>query len=160
MEVNNSSMNGITSPTLNWIYHWSMFPRLIFHTWIWTNCLLHLMAILMKVSQAISWTPSWVSCMNSNSLFTTVLRNLQWARRKRGYWPTMYIMLEAMMALLSLPFFCSQSPSKSWENNNCVKTVHYGTMDQNVSHHPLKENLTKGKLFKNFIRGRVKNGLR
>merc|ERR1719211_498893 len=51
--------------------------------------------------------------MNSNSLFTTVFRNLQWALRNLGYWPTMYMMLEAMMALLSFPFFCSHSPSKS-----------------------------------------------
>ena len=71
------------------------------------------MAILMNVSHAMSWTPSWVSCMNSNSLFTTVLRNLQCALRNLGYWPTMYMMLEAMMALLSFPFFCSHSPSKS-----------------------------------------------
>merc|ERR1719384_406528 len=51
--------------------------------------------------------------MNSNSLLTTVLRNLQWARKNRGYWPTMYIMLEAIIALLSLPFFCSHMPRSS-----------------------------------------------
>jgi len=34
-------------------------------------------------------------------------------RRKRGYWPTMYMMLEAMTALLSLPRFISQRPSRS-----------------------------------------------
>jgi hypothetical protein len=39
-----SSMNGITSPT-----------------WTWTKCLRHFWAILINVSQAISWTPSWVS---------------------------------------------------------------------------------------------------
>ncbi len=60
-----------------------------------------------------TWTPSCVSCMNSKSLLTTVLRNLQWALRKRGYCPTMYMMLEAMMALLSFPFFCSHNPNRS-----------------------------------------------
>ena len=33
--------------------------------------------------------------------------------RNRGYWPTMYMMLEAMIALLSLPRFCSHNPSSS-----------------------------------------------
>ena len=33
----------------------------------------------MKVSHAMSWTPSCVSCMNSNSLFTTVFKNFQCA---------------------------------------------------------------------------------
>merc|ERR1719507_878352 len=51
--------------------------------------------------------------MNSKSLLTTVFRNLQCARRNRGYWPTMYMMFDAMIALLSLPFFCSHNPSKS-----------------------------------------------
>ena len=36
-------------------------------------------------------TPGCVSCMNSKSLLTTVLRNFQCARRKRGYWPTTYL---------------------------------------------------------------------
>lgn len=36
-------------------------------------------------------TPGCVSCMNSNSLFTTVFRNFQWLRRNRGYWPTTYL---------------------------------------------------------------------
>ena len=52
-------------------------------------------------------------CMNSNSLLTTVFKKRQWARRKRGYWPTTYMMLDAMIALLSLPRFCSHSPSSS-----------------------------------------------
>jgi hypothetical protein len=43
-------------------------------------------------------TPGWVSCMNSKSLFTTVFRNFQWARRKRGYCPTTYMMLLAITA--------------------------------------------------------------
>merc|ERR1719163_777649 len=51
--------------------------------------------------------------MNSKSLFTTVLRNFQWARRNRGYCPTTYIILEAMQALLPLPRLTSQSPSRS-----------------------------------------------
>merc|ERR1719500_2030184 len=51
--------------------------------------------------------------MNSNSLLTTVFRNLQCALRNLGYCPTMYMMLDVMIALLSLPFFCSHSPSKS-----------------------------------------------
>lgn len=118
-----SSMKGITSPTCTWM-KWR----------------LHFWAILMKVSHAMSWTPSWVSdersvwlrliqqpelsssvvnsllspCMNSKSLLTTVLRNFQWALRKRGYWPTIYMMLEAMIALLSFPLFCSHKPSRSW----------------------------------------------
>lgn len=36
-------------------------------------------------------TPGCVSCMNSNSLLTTVFRNFQWLRRKRGYCPTTYL---------------------------------------------------------------------
>lgn len=52
-------------------------------------------------------------CMNSNSLFTTVFKNFQCALKNLGYCPTMYIILEAIMALLSLPFFCSHNPSKS-----------------------------------------------
>merc|ERR1719427_505127 len=51
--------------------------------------------------------------MNSKSLLTTVFRNLQCALKNLGYWPTIYMMLEAMMALLSFPFFCSHRPSKS-----------------------------------------------
>ena len=54
-------------------------------------------------------------CMNSKSLLTTVFRNLQWALRNLGYWPTTYMMLDAMMALLSLPLFCSHNPNKSGE---------------------------------------------
>ena len=59
--------------------------------WLMTNLRLHLWQILRKVSQAMSWTPGCVSCMNSNSLLTTVFRNFQWLRRKRGYWPTTYL---------------------------------------------------------------------
>ena len=47
---------------------------------------------------ASTWTPSCVSCMNSNSLLTTVFKNLQCALKKRGYWPTMYIILDAIIA--------------------------------------------------------------
>ena len=35
--------------------------------------------------------------------------------RNLGYWPTMYMMFDAMIALLSFPFFCSHNPSKSWK---------------------------------------------
>lgn len=76
------------------------------------------MTILINVSQAISWTPSWVSCINSNSLLITVLRNFQWARKKRGYWPTIYMISDAITALLSLPLFCSTRPRRS---KNCSK---------------------------------------
>mmetsp|Transcript_38102 Transcript_38102/g.44363 ORF Transcript_38102/g.44363 Transcript_38102/m.44363 type:complete len:206 (+) Transcript_38102:1991-2608(+) len=51
--------------------------------------------------------------MNSKSLFTTVFKNFQCALRKRGYWPTTYIMFEATTALLSFPLLCSQRPNKS-----------------------------------------------
>lgn len=129
-----SSMKGMTSPTCTW-----------------TKCLRHFCEILMNVSHAMSWTPSWVSaqkirrvilnhaisqtkcfplslkhiaihtsdpvgnspCMNSKSLLTTVFKNFQCARRNRGYWPTTYMMFEAMIALLSLPRFCSHNPSRS-----------------------------------------------
>ncbi len=40
-------------------------------------------------------TPGCVSCMNSKSLLTTVFRNFQWLRRKRGYWPTTYLRRDA-----------------------------------------------------------------
>jgi len=52
-------------------------------------------------------------CINSNNLLTTVFRNFQCARRNLGYCPTTYMILDAIMALLSFPFFCSQRPSKS-----------------------------------------------
>mmetsp|Transcript_14687 Transcript_14687/g.30386 ORF Transcript_14687/g.30386 Transcript_14687/m.30386 type:complete len:208 (-) Transcript_14687:29-652(-) len=68
----------------------------------------------------MSCTPGCVSCMNSNSLFTTVLRNFQCARRKRGYCPTTYMMLLAITALLSLPRVISHKPSRSlitWTKN-------------------------------------------
>lgn len=119
-----SSINGITSPT-----------------WTCTKCLRHFWAILMNVSQAMSWTPSWVSnkiktftyflfnkimkiklstmskwdlpCMNSNSLFTTVFKNFQCALKNLGYWPTMYMIFDAIIALLSLPLFCSHNPKRS-----------------------------------------------
>jgi hypothetical protein len=42
-------------------------------------------------TRAPTCTPGCVSCMNSNSLLTTVLRNFQWARRNLGYWPTTYL---------------------------------------------------------------------
>lgn len=56
-------------------------------------------------------------CMNSNNLLTTVLRNLQCALRNLGYCPTTYIILLAIMALLSFPRFCSHSPNKSYNKN-------------------------------------------
>lgn len=57
--------------------------------------------------------------MNSKSLLTTVFRNFQCCRKKRGYCPTTYMMLLAMMALLSLPLFCSHKPNKScWKKND------------------------------------------
>ena len=41
--------------------------------------------------------------MNSNSLFTTVFKNFQWLRRKRGYWPTTYLQhAQEHLQLLSL----------------------------------------------------------
>lgn len=97
-----------------------------------TKCLRHFCAILMNVSQAMSCTPknqherlkqplkgnkgsqpSWVSCMNSKSLLTTVLRNFQCAFKNRGYWPTIYIIFAATTALLSFPRFISHNPSRS-----------------------------------------------
>mmetsp|Transcript_48320 Transcript_48320/g.114985 ORF Transcript_48320/g.114985 Transcript_48320/m.114985 type:complete len:234 (+) Transcript_48320:1624-2325(+) len=81
--------------------------------WCLTNCSLHRWQIFRNVSHAMSCTPGCVSCMNSKFLFTTVLRNFQWARRKRGYCPTTYMMLEAMTALLSFPRVISHSPSRS-----------------------------------------------
>ena len=56
---------------------------------------------------------SHLPCMNSKFLLTTVLRNLQWALRNLGYCPTTYIILLAMIALLSFPLFCSHRPSRS-----------------------------------------------
>jgi hypothetical protein len=87
-------------------------------TWRITNFRLHFCTIFKNVSQAISWknklnfgaiiqwyyentdlpqiqtltcTPGCVSCINSNSLLTTVLRNFQWALKNLGYWPTTYL---------------------------------------------------------------------
>ena len=91
-----SSMNGTASPSCTI-----------------TNFFLHFSAILRKVSTAMSCTPGCFSCMNSNSLSTTVRRNFQCARRKRGYCPTTYMMLDATTALLLLPFLVSHSSSRS-----------------------------------------------
>ena len=62
------------------------------------NFRLHLWQIFRKVSQAMSWTPGCISCMNSNSLFTTVFRNFQWFRRNRGYCPTTYLQMHSLMS--------------------------------------------------------------
>jgi len=71
------------------------------------------MAIFRNVSHAMSCTPGCVSCMNSNSLFTTVFRNFQCRRRNRGYCPTTYMMLDAITALWSFPRVISHRLSKS-----------------------------------------------
>src|SRR5882757_2777383 len=51
--------------------------------------------------------------MNSNNLFATVFKNFQWALRNLGYCPTIYMILEATTALLSLPLFISVRPRRS-----------------------------------------------
>lgn len=51
--------------------------------------------------------------MNSNNLLTTVFKNFQWALKNLGYWPTMYMIFDAIIALLSLPLFCSHNPNRS-----------------------------------------------
>ena len=93
---NNSSMKGARSCVCNT-----------------TNFRLHFCEIFKNVSHAMSRTPGWSSCMNSKFLFTTVFKNFQWALKKRGYCPTTYMMLLAMMALLSLPRLFSHNPNKS-----------------------------------------------
>lgn len=74
-------------------------------------------------SEQININDCFLPCINSKSLLTTVLRNFQWALRKRGYCPTMYIMLEAMMALLSFPLFCSHRPSRSWNKQANMQSI-------------------------------------
>lgn len=64
--------------------------------------------ILRKALQAISMIPGYYSFMNSNSFLTTVLRKVQLFLRKVGYWPTTYMMQEAITALFSFPFLFSQ----------------------------------------------------
>ena len=154
----------------------SQSPRVL----TWTKCLRHFWAILMKVSQAMSWTPSCVSWKEKRKgrrrrksrhkkktaehakrktahtytkqrlhlvtmhefkqLVHNCLQKLPVSPEKKaptqkkkgekhrkrlpisfcvylrnlGYWPTMYMMFEAMMALLSLPLFCSHKPSNSF----------------------------------------------
>mmetsp|Transcript_13317 Transcript_13317/g.55783 ORF Transcript_13317/g.55783 Transcript_13317/m.55783 type:complete len:258 (+) Transcript_13317:1362-2135(+) len=78
-----------------------------------TKFLLHFCAILSSVSTAMSCTPGCDSCMNSNSLLTTVRRNFQCARKKRGYWPTTYMMFDAITALWGLPRVFSHRLSRS-----------------------------------------------
>ena len=94
--LNNSSTNGSCSPTC-----------------VMTNLRLHLMVIFKNVSHAMSCTPGWVSCINSNSLFTTVFKNFQCNLRNLGYWPTTYMMLLAMTALWSFPRMISHKFNKS-----------------------------------------------
>ena len=65
----------------------------------------------------------------------TYLRNL-------GYWPTMYMMLEAMMALLSLPLFCSHRPSSSlmtvtrnlFSSSSCIAPLMDPTAQHSYTH--------------------------
>ena len=73
---------------------------------------------LMKVSQAMSCTPSCVSCMNSKSLLTTVFRNFQCARRNRGYCPTTYMMFDAIIAWIRYArkrILFLNAPNKIWD---------------------------------------------
>ena len=63
--------------------------------------------ILRKALHAIYMMPGYYSFMNSNNFLTTVLRNVQLFLKKVGYWPTTYMMHEAMTALFSLPFLFS-----------------------------------------------------
>ena len=44
-----------------------------------------------------------------------LLKHIIIYRRNLGYWPTMYMILEATIALLSLPRFISQRPSNSYK---------------------------------------------
>lgn len=81
-------------------------------TWCIINIRLHFIAIFKYVSTAISLTPGKASCMNSNSLLTTVFKNFQWALRNLGYWPTTYIIFEAMTALFPFPLVVSQRSSR------------------------------------------------
>lgn len=64
----------------------------------------------IKLNTMSKWD---LPCMNSNSLFTTVFKNFQCALRNLGYWPTMYMIFDAIIALLSLPLFCSHNPKRS-----------------------------------------------
>ena len=64
-------------------------------------------------SKQLTCTPGWCSCINSNSLFTTVFKNFQCARKNRGYWPTIYMIFDATTALLSLPRCSSHRRSRS-----------------------------------------------
>lgn len=69
------------------------------------------------VSEIIHAKLEWQNCspcINSKSLLMTVLRKRQCMRRNLGYCPTMYMIFDAMIALLSFPLFCSQRPSKSF----------------------------------------------
>ena len=78
---NSSSMNGITSPT--WAKYFYIFIHTYFNglillhwyddqvTWTWTNCLLHLRAILMKVSHAMSCKKEYVLVLIISEHFRT-----------------------------------------------------------------------------------------
>lgn len=80
--------------------------------------------IFRKVSQAMSCTPGWRSCINSKSLLTTVLRNFQWFRKKVGYWPTTYLHKNALgirgVYLVKIKLACQLSHSSCVKRRNLL----------------------------------------
>lgn len=74
--------------------------------------------------------------MNSKSLLTTVFKNFQWALKNRGYWPTMYMIFDAIIALLSLPLFCSHNPNRSCKVRKIsviYSKIHYQVSSSHLS---------------------------
>jgi hypothetical protein len=71
-----------------------------------------LLQIFRNALQAISMIPGNSSFMNSNNFLTTVFRKVQLFLKKVGYWPTTYMMQEAMTALFYFPFLMSHNCSK------------------------------------------------
>lgn len=79
---------------------------------ITTNWSAVVFTIFKKALQAIYMIPGNYSFINSNNFFTTVFKNVQLFLKNVGYWPTTYIMQDAMTALFYLPFLFSHK----WSN--------------------------------------------
>lgn len=76
------------------------------------NCSEVCLQIFKKALHAIYMMPGNSYFINSNNFFMTVFRKVQLFLRKVGYWPTTYMIQEAITALFSFPFLDSHNCSK------------------------------------------------
>lgn len=77
-----------------------------------TNWSAVVFTIFKKALHAIYMIPGNYSFINSNNFFTTVFKKVQLFLKNVGYWPTTYIIQDAITALFYLPFLFSHKWSK------------------------------------------------